>query len=321
MLVIGNSMDGKMPARANMRMFRVGDRRLSSYEFDTMDLSKLKPGAERSKHIEVDEVKRFFDRAGKGDGTPPAITDPRMTTGAFMFITMDRDEDYMGRHDDRFRQKAFRRHGDGSMLAWPGNGYRTYGDQDAGLESTGLSFEIRQMEHSASAYMDNARFEVSHILWEFSPDGGRGRWYQLYELPNRDYMRITLPEPTNQIRARAISSDKDEWVQAMAVSTRVDYQNAFASELRWHEDSPGSGSRFEVDDFGFITWDRAEGGNGDIVYALFAESDEFDPVEIARTRGWSLSPDDYSLPEGSTRLRVDALDVSNGRISKKVQLG
>lgn len=358
-LVLGNRIDGGSPMNGSMRMFRVGNRTLGSYEYDTMDLSKLNtpfPGGgtfDRPKHIKVEEVKRYFDRAGKDGAEPPVITDPRMTTGAFAFITMDRDEDYGGVHDDGAKGMLWRRSKTDDMLVWPGDAYRSWGAQNSEQESIGLMFSLRQVDHAGTAYADNARYEVSNILWEFSPDGGRGRWYQLYELPNRERMRITLPEPTNAIRLRAVSSSEDEWVQSLAVSTYVDYQNVQPTPVEFVDDE------ISIDFFGYISWSGAVGGCGDIIYELLFEfnangpwqsvRDDYtwgnvgdfhalnaltwqnvkeistDMIEetkvLATTRGTALAPEDYDIPEGYTTgtLSVMAIDATYMTAIKSIE--
>lgn len=283
-LVLGNNNDGNLPLRGKMRMFRVGARWLSSYEYDTLDLTKIDPSAvDAPKHLEVNEVEQFFERE----------SDPRMSTGAFMFAPMESDGEYTN--------KYFYRDTAENSINEISDGYRTWGAQTADQESVGLQFSLRQLDHNSDAYFDNARLEVSNILWEFSPDGGRGRWYKLYEMPNRANTRVTLPYATNQIKLRAVSNNPEEWVQAIAVSPKVDWQNAMAEDLSWDADG------FSVDDSGYMTWPAASGGHGDVIYELFV-MDGNDKVVLARTKSQGLAPDEYDAPAGST-MYVRAYDV------------
>ena len=270
-LTLGNKANGGAPAKGKMRMFRYGLRHLTSYEYDTLDLTKL-GGTEPSKHIEVFEIERFFDRAQKGK--PGAnYSDPRMTTGAVAFMLMENDVT----EDGDFTNKFFRKDEAEPMIDKIEGGYRTWGAQSAEQESVGLQFSLRQMDADTMAYMDNSLFRMSNILWEFSPDGGRGRWFQLYDMPNRANTRITLPEPTNQIRLRAISNNPEEWVQALAVSPKLDWQNRWIDNLAWTDGD------IVMDDFGYITWPEAVGGRGDVIYIMFMKSLQLIPYDVTIT--------------------------------------
>lgn len=265
-LRLGNRLDGQRPMRAKMRMFRAGERLLSSYEYDTLhdnagsDDDIMPP----KKHIVVDEVKRFFDRCGKGpDGAPPVITDPRMTTGAAMFAVMDDgDLKYWKRIPSTeigMEQGAFR--------SW---GMNDDVNQDVGLRLAVIS----QKKMSQPVYFDNASLKISNILWEFSPDSGAGKWYQLYDLPNRTYTRVTLPDPTNTLKVRAISSNPQEWIQAIAVTPRPDYQAGFVgSEVV----QPIANAT--VDPTGYVRWDDAKLSGGTPIYSI-----EVDGVTVGSTR-------------------------------------
>lgn len=287
-LVVGNKIGGSCPIRGNVRMFRYGERLLSSYEYDTLDLTKL-GGSHLPEHHEVDEVERFFERSGS-DNIFGEMNDPRMTTGATAFATMDDDGEYTGTY--------FRRPSTDDMVTGVVDGYRTWGAQTPEQESVGLSFKLRQMEHDSDAYFDNARFQVSNILWEFSPDGGRSTWYQLYELPNKPRCRVTLPNQTSQLRLRAVSNNPDEWVQSLSVKPIVDYQNVNPRPLSWDGD-------VEMDDFGYVTWDGASGGYGDPVYIV--STDYVNPMSkrAVDSGGGELSPGNVQGSVESADLMYD----------------
>jgi len=315
-LVLGNRIKGGRPARARMRMFRMGERMLSEYEYNTLDLTQIGGDPANSpKHIVVDEVKRFFDRAGKGMAGA-SITDPRMTTGAVVFALMENDGDYTNHYWTRTRIDR--------MIDDVPGGYRSWGNQLAEQESIGLRFALRQMDSDQPAFFDNSLFKTSNILWEFSPDGGRGKWYQLYELPNQKNMRINLPEPTNQIRLRAISNNPEEWVQAIAVSIKQDWQNRGVEHLFWHltGESQDPADYVDFDDLGYLLWPEAHGGKGDIIYELYwsAEEDFQDVVFLGRSKQNDLSSEEFEMPVQYLGgwLHVIAFDaISHISISKR----
>lgn len=321
-LTIGNADGGGKPLCGSMRMLRVGNRLLGEYEYDTLDISQL-GSDEHSEHITVNELQRFFDRAGRGSAGA-TITDPRMTTGATMFAPLCvEDEDRVinevwsdllnenwysrrgfdwdrgiNRFDDTVRPYYKRSFANETISSVEG-GYRSYGAQNVEQESVGLSFKLTQVDSAEEAYFDNSRFEVSNILWEFSPDGGRNRWYQLYELPNQK-VRITLPRATQSLRLRAISNSPDEWVQSVAVTPKVDFQNRYAKGLRWKLDgeSEEPWEYIEMDDFGYLSWPEAVDGRGDPIYTVFWTPGEGvdDAIQVAKLRGNNLLPDEYELP-------------------------
>lgn len=298
-LRIGNSLQMGIPAQGNIRMVRSGDRMLSSYEYNTWNLQALNASFPASKHIVVDEVKRFFDRAGKGESVPPKITDPRMTTGATMFAVMDRDVEtpdryYIRPSGDNYIREFI------DLRSWGANT-----DKD---ETIGLNFRVYRDGAAPVAgnvaYFDNSRVLVSNILWEFSSDGGKNKWYQLYDLPNRAYTRVTLPDPTNRLRVRALSNNPQEWVQAFAVSPKVDYQNSMSRDFAWSV----SGGGLSIDGFGYMTWSRAVGGYGSAIYHVY----QSDGYELGRTRDLHWRLDEY---DSSKHYYVQATDAAGGEIS------
>lgn len=212
-LRIGNSFDGAAPANGVISGFRVGERLLSSYSYDTLPLDAI-GGSSQSKHIEVDEVKRFFDRSDEHK--------PEMTTGAVMFAPMTNAEEYEHDYYTRLSEEVMISSIDDSDI-------RNAGQADISDETIGVQFRVYPQDvfglgEERKTYFDNARFEVSNILWEFSPDSGEESWYQLFDLPNRAYTRMTLPEPTTRLRARAVSNSPDEWIQAFAITPIPDMQ-------------------------------------------------------------------------------------------------
>ena len=309
-LTLGNIDSGGMVLRGRMGMFRMGQRLLGDYEYDTLDIAQCKSDAQGgNKHLTVSEIERLFDRNGKG--RPGAtITEPRMTHGAVVFMPMD-DRDGVSAADHRYYTRQYTN----DTIPSIESGYRSWGVQDALQESIALQFRLTQMESGREAYFDNSRFMVSNILWEFSPDGGRGRWYQLYELPNQK-VRITLPEATQQIRLRAISNNPDEWVQAVAVTPRTDFQNRFAVDLYWYltGESDDPEDYIEFDDLGYLIWPEARGGRGDIIYTLYwtPEEDMSDAIMLARTKMNDLAPGEFSLPVRyiGGYLHIFAQDIS-----------
>ena len=301
-LRVGNSLQGGYPAQGNIRMVRSGDRMLSSYEYDTWNLQALDSTFPASEHIVVDEVKRFFDRAGKGAEVPEKTTDPRMTTGAVMFAVMDRDEEHPDEYDIRPNvEKTIEEFMD----------FRSWGANTDRDETIGLRFsayrEGASGQQSSVAYFDNSRVRVSNILWEFSPDGGRSKWYQLYDLPNRAYTRITLPDPTNRLRVRAVSNNPEEWVQGIAVTPKVDYQSVGGSEFAWSV--PGGG--LSMDGFGYLSWSKAVGGCGTPIYAVYGP----DGYEIGRTRDLYWQLEDF---EAGGKYSVKAFDAADGVLTATI---
>ena len=217
-LRLGKSFEGDAPANGAISGFRVGNRFLSEYSYTTLPIEAIDISyTDGSKDITVDEIKRFFDRT----------TVPEMTTGAIMFVPMTDDADY--EHD------YYTRPDEEHMVTAAAEGdIRSYGLGDIEDETVGMQFRIYQQDSFSAggehkAYFDNAQFKVSNILWEFSPDSGEESWYQMFDLPNRAYTRMTLPEATTRLRVRAISNSPDEWIQAFAIMPIPDMQERESS--------------------------------------------------------------------------------------------
>ncbi len=250
-LVIGNSLNGDEPSKAMIKEFRIGDRNMASYEYDTLPLDELDPTFPKSRHVEVSEVKRFFERD----------SEPRMTTGMFAFFPLTQDE--VGKYYTRSAVDNSIDSVDSSLLR-----HRLNAEYD---EEIGLKFIIRQNGGvSQRAYFDNGIFDVSGVLWEFSPTEGDGKWYQMFELPNQAYHRITLPEPTTKIRARAISNDPSEWVQSFAIAPVENRQLPDAVPGLATAEPP----ELTIDDYGYARWTAVDGGKGAKVYVLAKNSDK-----------------------------------------------
>lgn len=287
-LRIGNSLNGTMSAKGTIKHFRAGSRQPSTYSYKTLPLEKINPSYTGSKSITVNEVKRYFDR---DDGH-----EPRMSTGATMFVGL--------RIADA--NKWYSRPEDENMVGDFSSAMRTYGQSNLADESIGLYIKLYRLisGHSyktTQAYFDNAIFNVSNVLWEFSPDGGDGKWYQLYDLPNRAYTRVTLPKQTTRLRVRALSNSLEEWVQSFAITPKPDYQK-IGNEGGALENLTGAA----IDRYGYLTWDVVKGGRGNIYYDI-VQVDESGAVEktIATVR-----ESYYQLPsvEEGDRFQIIAVD-------------
>lgn len=284
---IGNCFEDGKPARGSMRMVRYGQRQLSSYSYNVFDPSVETGIGERKT---VDETSRFFDRtksAWEPTFEPP--TDPRATTGANMFAVLDESGETGPEYHVR---QTFDRYPNEMEKG------RSWGKNDDTTESVGLSFEL-YTSGSATAWFDNSMFRYSNLLWEFSPDGGN-KWYQWYDLPNKAFSRMTLPRPTNTLKARVMSNNPQEWLQAFAIVPHPDYQLGTPDALTWN--TADGRSDFAVSIVGFATWTEAKGGNGVFVYYIYAD-DEL----VGKTRLTSYQLQSY---DPSKTYTVSAIDSS-----------
>lgn len=283
--IIGNAHFFGTPLLGSVRQFRMGVFP-SEYEADTLHLDRLPGGASRfpeSSHLSVDELERFFGRE----------SDARMTSNADAFVMLDVDDEADARHREHDSGDGYSRIRANIRVLEIEDGYRAWGgQQEIEFQSTGLSLKLTQLEHGGVAYLDNAHLRMSNILWEFSPDGGRSTWFQLYRLPNGYFDRITLPRPTSQLRARAISNNPDEWIQDIGISILPDWQSGrINQELAWTEGSA------HIDEYGYVTWPEAVGGHGDIIYSINSlfytvdSSDEIGLIDITQSvQAWTNSP-------------------------------
>lgn len=280
--IIGNAHFFGTPLMGSVRQFRMGVFP-SEYEADTLHLDRLGDGFPESSHLSVDELERFFGREG----------DARMTSNADAFVMLDTDDEADARYREHDSGDGYSRLRANIRVLEIDDGYRAWGgQQDIEFQSTGLSLKLTQLEHGGVAYLDNAHLRMSNILWEFSPDGGRSTWFQLYRLPNGYFDRITLPRPTSQLRARAISNNPDEWIQDIGISILPDWQSGrINQELAWAEGAA------RIDEYGYVTWPEAVGGHGDIIYSINSlfytvdSSDEIGLIDIKQSvQAWTNSP-------------------------------
>lgn len=252
-LRIGNNLAGNASAKGTIKHFRAGVRLPSTYSYKTLPLQKINSSYTGNKAITVDEIKRYFDRDDDHE--------PRMSTGVTMFAGLRSGDD----------NKWYSRPEDENMIGDLSGALRTYGESNLADESVGLSIRLYRAVSGHSykttqAYFDNAIFNVSNVLWEFSPDGGEGKWYQLYDLPNRAYTRVTLPAQTTRLRIRALSNSLEEWVQSFAITPKPDYQKL------GNEDRPPDAPSLVMDKYGYMRWDTVEGGRGNIRYTIWCTS-------------------------------------------------
>lgn len=286
-LRIGNCFEGGKSAQGSVRMVRYGARELGEYTYNIFDPS-IENGIGKS--ITVNEIKRFFDRAGKGTSVPTTTTDPRATTWANMFAVLDE----MGSTGPEYHvRQSYNKYPESVEKG------RSWGKNDDTTDSVGLSFNLYSDDGAGEAWFDNARFRYSNLLWEFSPDGGN-KWYQWYDLPNKTYTRMTLPRQTNTLKARVLSNNPQEWLQAFAIVPKPDFQIGTPDDLTWNTED--GESDFSVSIVGYATWTEATGGNGVFVYYIYE-----DGVMIAKTRLTSYQLDNY---DSSKTYTVSAIDSS-----------
>lgn len=293
---IGNCFEGGKPANGSMRMVRYGQRQLGEYSYNVFDPSVENGVGERKT---VDETARFFDRV-KNAWAPAftAPTDPRATTGANMFAVLDESgetgpEYHVRQTYDGYPQEVEKG--------------RSWGKNDDATESVGLSFEL-YTEGAGTAWFDNSLFLYSNLLWEFSPDGGN-KWYQWYDLPNKAFERMTLPRPTNTLKARVMSNNPQEWLQAFAIVPHPDYQLGTPDALTWN--TADGKSDFSVSIVGYATWTEAKGGNGVFVYYVYA-----DGVLVGKTRFTSYQLESY---DPSATYTVTAIDSSGMALDPHIE--
>ena len=253
-LRIGNSLSAGNVAKGYIKNFRAGSRLPLEYSYKTLPLGKINPSYTGDKSITVDEIKRYFDRDDEHE--------PRMSTGVTMFANMTQKE-----------PRWFSRPEDEHMSEDLSGAMRTYGESTIADESIGLHLNLYRLSEghnyrTTQAYFDNAIFDVSNVLWEFSPDGGNGKWYQLYDLPNRAYTRVTLPKQTTRLRVRALSNSLDEWVQSFAVTPKPSYQKI------GNEVNALGTITLALDEYGYMKWSSITSGNGNIYYQVYLLSIE-----------------------------------------------
>lgn len=283
---IGNCFEGGKSAQGYIRMVRYGARKLDEYTYNVFD-PEIETGVGES--ITVDEIKRFFDRAGKGEQVPTTTTDPRATTGANMFAVLDEDGKSGPEYHVRQTYEGYPHEMEKG---------RSWGKNDDTTDSVGLSFQLYSDDGAGEAWFDNGRFEYSNLLWEFSPDGGN-KWYQWYNLPNKTYTRMTLPRQTNTLKARVLSNNPQEWLQAFAIIPHPDFQIGTPDSLVWNTDN--GESDFSVSIVGYATWTEATGGSGVFVYYIYE-----DGRMIAKTRLTSYQLKNYDPDKTYTVSAIDS---------------
>jgi len=226
--LVVQGVERDFPLNGTVRHFRVSDKPLTQYEYDTLDMTSLGPSYPASVHYLIDEVDRYLTRSLTDYGYGTGIdNEPRMTTKAKMFAPLRTGEvntilsDPVPLDPELF----WTRPNDDNMLKEV-EYVRNWGENKDKDESVGISFTIRKETLDGSVtWFDNALLTTSNLLWEFNTMGGAGRWWQLYDIPNRAWTRITLPYPTDTLRLRCISNMKNDYVQTMAIVPYSDYSN------------------------------------------------------------------------------------------------
>lgn len=348
---IGNSLMGTLPAQGAISDLRVGGKMLGTHEVHLADLRDITPRSGNYGTVVVDEVESLLSRQD----------DPHMSPQYTMFCPLKDTEE--GSWDEFWTRPNFDVRPD-----MAGQVPLTQDDADDESDLVGLRIRVRreprlervfdpragemvdsdvERPHATScAWFDNSRMLVSGVLWEFSNDGGH-RWYPMYDIANTDYTRMNLPGASDRIRARAWSSDPSMWVQGIAVFPKPDSQAIEMPQLEWNAE------KVFVDEFGYMFWDAAENGVGDIVYEvyridkteeetfsvwprldgngmpvlddngdmIFDEGDVVKEVENEVLLGWTRECS-YQLPEYdfATEYNVVAVDEVGNSISKRNEL-
>ena len=287
-LTIGNISGGGSPAMGTIREFRVGRSLESSYSFHTLDLNKYNSTWPVGKDVTKARVTEYMGHAHP----------IRMTSNADMFVPLSTLSSDIDGHWWT-RQQA-----DESVTE--ATGYRNYGQGEDTNQEVGIGLVVTRSdeyasESTADVWMDNAHLKVSNTLWEFNPNDGAGRWYQLYDMPNRKRTRIVLPYPTNRLRFRAVSNDPNEWVQKVGIYPHVDWQAATTAAPTWPS-SPLSGP----DGFGMLRWKAA---TGDVAYDVYAVASSA-WTKLGRTHGLSFELDPANVPGDCTGYAVMAVPHS-----------
>jgi hypothetical protein len=296
-LTIGNMTGGGKPAMATMRELRVG-RSVASYSFHTLDLKKYKSTWPLGKDVTKNRITEYINH----------VYPMRMTSNADMFVPLATLVNNLTGHWWT-RQQV-----DANVTEV--TGYRNYGEGDDADEEIGIKLILTRLDTykrktRADVWVDNAHLRVSDILWEFNPTNGDGRWYQLYDMPNRKQTRITLPYPTNRLRFRALSNDTNEWVQGIGIYPHVDWQAETNEKVKW----PGK-PLSPRDGFGYLHWTPA---SGDVIYVIYTYTTKThwgdlskktwakmgketwtssDFYELGRTKGLAFQVDTTKNPTG-----------------------
>lgn len=239
-VILGGGVDGKVDVGkldGALGQLAFGEGWPEPYTVHTLDLDELSPSLPHGEDVAVDPVADFF---GEGEA------DPHAQNGEFcgQFMTPDvcwyapLGEMGTGDGPDSVSGLAYFRSGGSAKDVREADGYRTWGvgtDQD---DSIGMTLRLTREDECSSpgagtVWFDNARLDVSDILWEFNASHGAGRWYQLYQMPYHGKVRFSFPNATNNVVARAFSSDPTEWVQSVRIDPVVDPMAELNLPMTW----------------------------------------------------------------------------------------
>lgn len=262
-LRIGNNFDETMPARAVLKELRFGDGFADEYSFMTacpvQGGQKLINSWPDSHEVTIDPIAQYFDHEDE----------IRMTGFADMFVPLTENAWYSRQDVD--------------VLIFEVEDYRAEGNSTDANDEVGIKFKITRLDGTTSSdlgtvWFDNASFLTSDILWEFNTNHGDGRWWPLYQIPSRKFVRVTIPYRSDSLRLRAYSSNTGEWVQKAIVFPRDDAQT-LDSQIAYNPTS------LTLDEYGYMSWEPADGGTGRITYGIFGgdSSDTSSMTQIATT--------------------------------------
>lgn len=192
------------------------------YTYHTLDLDELDPSMPHGEDVTADPVAEWMAAPGQevADLDPPRQLQG-LTSQADLFMAVSGGA-YGGiEYDSR---EWYARHDGGLPNAVPeADGYRTWGVGSDADDSVGMRLRLTRLDGEGTAWLDNSTLDVTDVLWEFNPSRGAGRWYQLFQLPKLgEPIRFSFPHATNNVVARALSSDPTEWVQEVVVEPVVD---------------------------------------------------------------------------------------------------
>ena len=257
--------------------FRAGWHTLDTYSYKTWENNLNKT---------VNEIDRVF-----------TSVENRMTTKANLFVA---PKDYPNQYFVR---------SSGEHNIFEVDSPQQTNETEVKMNEVSLSFRVYNKsgfkQSESQSWLDNAVFDLSSILWEFNPTKGNGRWYPLYDLPNRAYTRITLPRPTTTMRIRALSNNPDEWIQNFAIMPVPDYQTQYVDavdELNWDEPSYTTANNQDAENnyaVNFV-WNEPEDGHGIYKYEVYVDDSE-EPVVI---RGLSFFDEFASESEPTSRQYI-----------------
>ena len=273
-LRIGNNFDGDKPARATLKELRFGDGFCDEYSFKTLYPEQggqaLIPNWPSTGHdVTENPITQYFNHDGE----------IRMTGFADMFVPLTENNWYSRQDVD--------------YIVIECEDYRAEGTSTDANDEVGVKFRITRQtsvssSDTATVWFDNASFKTTDILWEFNVDGGDGRWWPLYQIPGREFLRVTVPKRTNSVRIRAYSSNTSEWIQKVVIFPRDDSQTLYS-------DVTADTTSLALDEYGYLDWTPANGGAGRISYGVFGGSTN-DPDEMSQIAITSDSHYQLTLP-------------------------